>query len=87
MNGAQPFSASGSAPSGGQGQGQGQNGGVNGNGNGNGSSAQGMSGGGDYPPVDFSLDISRVNEGEDIRTTVMVRFVQHVLCSILFILH
>lgn len=81
MNGAQPFSASGSAPSGGQGQGQ--NGGVNGNG----SSAQGMSGGGDYPPVDFSLDISRVNEGEDIRTTVMVRFVQHVPCSILFILH
>ena len=73
MNGAQPFSASGLASAGVQG------GGINGNIN----SAQGISGGGDYPPVDFSLDISRVNEGEDVRTTVMVQFAQHVLSSTL----
>lgn len=55
-SGSQPFS-------GGQGQGQGQ-------GPSNGS--QGAASGGDYAQSDFSLDISRVNEGEDVRTTVMV---------------
>lgn len=40
----------------------------------NGSSTQGsVNSGGDFSQIDFSLDISRVDEGEDLRTTVMVR--------------
>ena len=42
-------------------------------GNGNSSLSGGGGGGMDYAQADFSLDISRVNEGEDLRTTVMVR--------------
>jgi hypothetical protein len=39
----------------------------------NGSSTPGSVGsGGDFSQIDFSLDIGRVNEGEDLRTTVMV---------------
>lgn len=56
--------------SGGVGQSSGSMGG--GHGGNNNSSLSGGGAGTDYAQADFSLDISRVNEGEDLRTTVMV---------------
>jgi hypothetical protein len=64
------MAGSGSQPFSGGGQGQGQGSSNNG--------SQGAASGGDYAQSDFSLDISRVNEGEDVRTTVMVNHTQHI---------
>ena len=62
--GSQPFSPGASGSQGGMSGGMNSNNGTAG--------GSGGGGGGDYAQADFSLDIGRVNEGEDVRTTVMV---------------